>query len=511
MVVCCFLLALPTYAQTTFNVTFKPGPGPGEDALLYHTLPSGCIPTGWSTVPDVTNLGNHSELIYHANTISALGCNSAYLRSVIRFTDITNGSIPAGATITNAILTFHGVPTSGSAPGNQGQNDGLLQLLGAGDNWTENTITWDNMVNNMALTGPTMAIPPSASQWNWDVSLNVTNWVQDIFNGIVPNNGFMLRLLNEQVSRYVIFASSDHSDPNLWPELQVTYTLPTCDPDFSWTMSTTSPNTYKFTAQNPSLTGYTYQWTINSTVVGIGPALTYTFPNSAATTYDVTLHLLVNGNEACSERIHFCHCDKGGSTTGGCNTHFNVTSNTNAPNTIWLRPLNPGYGYPYRWEIYNSPTNLYMVVYSNNPAANTPPPINLPPGNFYTIKMITPSGCSRTSLVHCFNANVPSPYKTNDPSLDVQEAVTNKEQPANLQIIPNPANDIVTIKMNDVTGPTVKVMITDVTGKAVYTSREQVDKNNSTIKISVSTLPAAFYNVQVDDGSRIRYGKMVKQ
>jgi hypothetical protein len=55
--------------------------------------------------------------------------------------------------------------------------------------------------------------------------LNVTNLVKDIQSS-GQNSGFMFMLQNEQPMRHTEFASSNHTDSTLWPELEVTYQLP---------------------------------------------------------------------------------------------------------------------------------------------------------------------------------------------------------------------------------------------------------------------------------------------
>ncbi len=69
------------------------------------------------------------------------------------------------------------------------------------------------------------------STWNYDVALNVTNLVQDMVNLSAANRfGFLFSLQTEVRYRSLVFASSDNSDPNLWPELEVTYTYACAQP-----------------------------------------------------------------------------------------------------------------------------------------------------------------------------------------------------------------------------------------------------------------------------------------
>jgi hypothetical protein len=68
------------------------------------------------------------------------------------------------------------------------------------------------------------AVPPSTTQWNNNVTADITQLVQDIVSS-KQNYGFCLQLQNEQIYRSLNFAGSRNADPTRWPKLVVTYNI----------------------------------------------------------------------------------------------------------------------------------------------------------------------------------------------------------------------------------------------------------------------------------------------
>jgi len=209
LTLCCSASLAAVNAQSHI-VTFKPGPEKGEDALM-------------ESDHSTDTFGSHHEIQYFDWTS---GGAEFKIRSVIRFADMD--TIPAGATIINAKLKMYGVPSSGmwgnsTFPGSPYPltNEGWIQRIT--DPWNEHTITWDTQP---ATTNINEAeIPASTDRWNWNQEMDVTDLVKDIRSS-GHNYGWMFLLQNEAIYRAVIFASSDHPNPNLWPELTVEYELP---------------------------------------------------------------------------------------------------------------------------------------------------------------------------------------------------------------------------------------------------------------------------------------------
>jgi hypothetical protein len=187
-------------------------------------------------------------------------------------------------------------------------------------------LTW-NTQPSIAST-PTINIPQSDAPWNWNFTTNsnpsnsdnllqtVQEWVQNP----EQNFGFMIKLDTEIHRRCVLFASSDHSDPSLWPELIVTYeaceidtflivihdtvTIPKicpCEANFSYTVNTVYPNSYSFMASNYAVE---HHWLVNGNLVLVSnaPSFTYDFPNGRHTVcYARRLENII-----CDKCIDFC-------------------------------------------------------------------------------------------------------------------------------------------------------------------------------------------------------------
>jgi hypothetical protein len=217
-----FLLNLTAFAQTI--AVFKPGPATGDHALLMTTY--GCVLNGNSAATETVNGSSSPDMHYGDWSYSSIGCGHGTLRELLRFTGLN--SIPSNAVILDAKLRLYGVPSSmhtpnSSYPGSPftTTNEGWVKRVTG--TWSNTSVTWNSQPATTSANQ--VAIPKSDSQWNWHTTLNVTNLVKDIQSS-GQNSGFMFMLQNEQPMRHTEFASSNHTDSTLWPELEVTYQLP---------------------------------------------------------------------------------------------------------------------------------------------------------------------------------------------------------------------------------------------------------------------------------------------
>ncbi|XZF13538.1 DNRLRE domain-containing protein [Chitinophagaceae bacterium MMS25-I14] len=297
-----FLCASISNAQVT--VTFKPGPAAGVDAEIMTSY--GCIMSNQTVPMETINMGGAAESDYIDWTYNAIGCSHGTTRSLITFTGLS--TIPAGATILSATLNMYGVPTSGnygnsSFPGSPygTTNEGWVQRVTS--SWAENTVTWNTQPS--ATTTNEAALPVTTSQFGFNASVNVTALVQDIISS-GSNNGFMLLLQNEAIYRAVLFASSDHSDPTLWPELVVTYS--TCFADFTYCASTSSPYKYTFSDDNPQ-PGDMSDWYVDGNPVGSGTPFTFDF--GGAGQHKICQMVTTQQGDRCEKCIALCIADNG--------------------------------------------------------------------------------------------------------------------------------------------------------------------------------------------------------
>ncbi len=252
-----FLLVLCQVQQAQTTVTFKPGPAVGQDAVLQWNR--NC--PAWQT----TNYGNFAEVNALAWTWNNIGCGTGGTRSLLRFDELNN--IPAGSVIESAQLRLFGVPTSGLSNGNSSypgggfsSNASMLSRVVAP--WNETNVTW-NTQPATTTTGEVL-LAASTAQWNYNISADVTAMVQAMVATPNSNHGFLFRLQTEAIYRSIIFASSDHSNAALWPELRISYRTSCTSTNIQQSSSSADPALYTFKAVDTTA-GFTYTWLFNNT------------------------------------------------------------------------------------------------------------------------------------------------------------------------------------------------------------------------------------------------------
>lgn len=136
--------------------------------------------------------------------------------------DFNLSAIPAGATIISANLNLYAFGPLGSLPGHSGSNNAAY-LERITQNWFENTATWNSQPASTTQNQVILNQSTSATQ-NY-LNINVTSLVQDMMNNPTTSFGFKLKLISENVTNSLAFASKDHSNPNLFPTLTITYSI----------------------------------------------------------------------------------------------------------------------------------------------------------------------------------------------------------------------------------------------------------------------------------------------
>lgn len=206
------LSLLATAATAQESITLKPGAKKGKDAYIFAMQDS--MAQHDSKQPYITNYDTDGNMLYSTWTYND---NTGTHRILIEFEELSK--ISKKAIILNAELKLHGVTDDGWA-GNSTENTNNGKLFRITKKWNEGDVTWKNQP---AIDRDKYANLP-AIEWNKDMTINVTDLVQEIVSKKEKNYGWMLRLNQEQIYRGVRFASSDHRDSTLWPELVVTYT-----------------------------------------------------------------------------------------------------------------------------------------------------------------------------------------------------------------------------------------------------------------------------------------------
>ncbi len=86
-------------------------------------------------------------------------------------------------------------------------------------------VTWNNQP--ITTTENEVFLSESSSSFQDYLNIDVTNLIEDMIADPTNSHGFLLKLLDEQHYRKMVFASSGHSNSNLHPKLEVCYSITT--------------------------------------------------------------------------------------------------------------------------------------------------------------------------------------------------------------------------------------------------------------------------------------------
>jgi len=196
--------------DSTELLVLKPNAEEGVDAVI------------WTERPDI---GSPDAKDFQAMgwTWYAQSYNGGIRRSLI---DFNLESIPEEAKIINATLKLFHNPTSAEIPSTMGhsQRDGsnrsiLSRVVSA---WSEDNVTWNNQP---AISTDNQVFVKASDAINEDYEIDVKDLVEDMIQNPSESAGFMYMLQNEEYYRAMIFASSDHENSDLHPELEIEYKL----------------------------------------------------------------------------------------------------------------------------------------------------------------------------------------------------------------------------------------------------------------------------------------------
>jgi len=180
----------------------KPGAAIGEDAYL-------------ASFGANTNYGSHPDFASFGWTCGGSPCIG---RCLLKF-DLS--SIPAGAVIVDAKLNLFANPGTPNTNGIPMQGNNASYLYRVTSPWNENSVTYNNYPSYSTTNGVYLA-QSSAGYQNY-LNVNVTTLISDMLTSPNMNNGFIIKLINENPYSVMAFSASDGTDPLLWPELIVQY------------------------------------------------------------------------------------------------------------------------------------------------------------------------------------------------------------------------------------------------------------------------------------------------
>ena len=203
---CSALIGLITQVTAQQNVlVLQPNANQGKDSFIT------------TKVPDATR-GDHPDLMATAWTNSG---NELVTRALI---DFDFSELPAEAIIQSVKLSLYSYnsPSNGAHSTLSGSNESVLRRITSP--WEEHQVSWNTqptttIVNQVQLEATTTDIQDFEN-------IDITQLVMDMLEQPDSSYGLMLQLVNEQIYRRVLFASSDNPDSTLHPKLEINYSIP---------------------------------------------------------------------------------------------------------------------------------------------------------------------------------------------------------------------------------------------------------------------------------------------
>lgn len=192
------------------QLVLKPGPDEGKDAWFW-SYPQ-YRDDNWG-VPRPGNFGTHNVFRAEAWIWFNSGRTDT-LRGTIEF-DLSQ--LPEGAILDSAKLNLFYYSNPGYTK-QEGENACYIERVI--QPWEESVVTWNNQPATTEVDR--IMLPPSESATS-DYSIDVTNFTQFFIENPDSNFGLMFKMVEEMEYRGLTFASSDHKDETLWPELVLYY------------------------------------------------------------------------------------------------------------------------------------------------------------------------------------------------------------------------------------------------------------------------------------------------
>ncbi len=165
---------------------------------------------------DGTNISSHEKDIDASAWTN--GGTTFFTRGTFKF-DLSQ--VPAGSTILSAKLSLYSIPDPQNGDqinANSGLNNAMY-IQRVTDNWSSTTSTW---LTQPGTTNTDQIVIPHTTQSSLDlIDLDVKNLVTSMVN--TSNNGFMMKLQNENPYNARQFCSSVHVNTSKHPKLVVVY------------------------------------------------------------------------------------------------------------------------------------------------------------------------------------------------------------------------------------------------------------------------------------------------
>ena len=165
-------------------------------------------PTDDATVDEVLPANNNGNV--SSTIVRCMNLNPGELDTLLKF-DLN--SIPPTATVKSATLGLYYFHYNDTNPTGRGLN--LYRIY---SDWSEGTVTWNNRPTFYGTIIDTATVPASYGWMTWDVK----NSTQSFVNGSNTNYGWQIMDPAISGNSMIYFRTSEYSDPNYRPYLQLT-------------------------------------------------------------------------------------------------------------------------------------------------------------------------------------------------------------------------------------------------------------------------------------------------
>lgn len=189
-----YFLSLTVTSQDTLFL--KPGPDEGKDVRVNQT-----------------SYGTANSVLFMCGEWTYYGV-VAKDRSIIEF---NFSSLPENIKLIKASLSLYAHEEGHSQL--SGNNKSMLYRIT--ERWLEDEVTWQDQPQY--TTENAVFLPASEYSSQDYLDIDITPLFQDMLDNPDESHGFFLKMIEEEYYRALRFASSDHPNPDKWPELTVVY------------------------------------------------------------------------------------------------------------------------------------------------------------------------------------------------------------------------------------------------------------------------------------------------
>jgi hypothetical protein len=379
-------------------------------------------------------------------------------RSLIRF-DLSQ--IPSGTEILDARLTLFFDPDY--AYGLQfGENASYIEKIT--ENWDEMTVTWNSLPNT--TNAGAVFIPKTQSSTQDLANINVTGLVSEWVLHPENNFGFIHKMAIEEIYCCTAYSSSDKINANKRPKLVITYR--DCNiPVAGFSYLTQIPKVNFLDTSNSAASWF---WDFGDGYFSNlqNPEHSY----SAQGTYTVCLIAGDScGFDTICKIVQVCTMPE---------PHFVYSAKGQ---TVMFRDSSI---MPQSW-FWNFGDGFYSDLKNPEHFFNQP-------GTYYVCEQVT-NGCDMQTF--CDSVKI------------VSNGVDDQAQTYGLTLYPNPAHDMVFLRMNVMAGSTASIELFTPQNKSLRKWVKEIIPGNVPVSMDISGFPTGFYFLQTKIDGVIRLNKLI--